>query len=166
MTFQTNVAFDTGFGAVGELAFDGPHRAMSGVLNSIDPAQNVIGRWFTRNNDGTFGAGGMGAEGGLLANPKVYASGGTAAGGTLAPTLTLRNGEAGEFVFMGEMVVSLDIAAVQGYDVHYNTATGELTAVYAGTAPASGYEAIPNAKVSRYAQSGTNGGLAVVRLTQ
>jgi hypothetical protein len=164
MTMQRSVRFDIGAGVPGELAFDGPMRGLPGVLNSSDAANNVVGRWFTRNSDGTFGAGGTGAEGGILANPKTYAAQGTATDGTLAPTLTLRNGEIGEFVTEGEYFVPLGVPAVQGYDVHYSTTTGELTAVAAGTAPVSGYAPVPGAKVSRFKQSGSGGGLAVVWL--
>lgn len=163
--FQSTVNFDQGFGVVGELAFDGPVRSAPVTLNSTDAINNVIGRYFTRNADGTYAAGGEGAEGGILANPKVYAAQGTAAGGSLAPTLTLRNGEIAEVVRMGEIIIQVDVAATPGNDVHYNTTTGALTAVASGTAPASGFAAIPNAKISRVRQADAAGGLCVARLT-
>jgi hypothetical protein len=164
MSIQKSVRLDIGFGVPGELAFSGPTRALTGVVDSTSAANNVVGRWFTRNADGTFGAGGTSIEGGILSSPKTYAAQGTADGGTLAPTLTLRNGEVGEFVTEGEIVVSLDVPAEQGYDVHYATATGKLTAVASGTAPESGYAAVPGARVSRYKQADDQGGLAVIWL--
>ncbi|MDR0736615.1 MAG: hypothetical protein LBF51_07275 [Zoogloeaceae bacterium] len=166
MTFQKNIDYDQGFGVVGEIAFDGPTRALPGVLKSAVAANNVVGRWFTRNADGTFGAGGTGAEGGILANPKTYAAQGTIADGTLAPTLTLRNDEVVEFVTEGEIIVSLAAAAAQGDDVHYATATGILKAVAPGTAPVTGYAAVPGAKVSRFPQENGTGGLAVIWLAK
>jgi hypothetical protein len=164
MAFQNTVNFDQGFGVVGELAVDGPLRALAGVLDSSDPENNVVGRYFTRNGDGTFGAGGTGADGGILANPKTYAAQGTAAGGTLAPALTLRNGEIGEFVQMGEIIVAIDVAADLGDEIHYNETTGELTAVTPGSAPAGGFAQVPHAAVSRFAQAQA-GGLIVAKLT-
>ncbi|MDR1349676.1 MAG: hypothetical protein LBJ59_02635 [Zoogloeaceae bacterium] len=162
MAFQTEVRFDQGYGVVGELNVDGPVRAQSVVIHSENPANNVVGRYFTRNADGTYGAGGVGAAGGILANPKVYASQG--ATDTLSPTLTLRNGELGEFVSLGEINILIDVAADPGADVQYNTTTGALTAVAAGTAPAEGFAAAPGAKLARVAQADASGGLAVVAL--
>lgn len=157
--FQTSVKRALGFGVVGELAFEGPLRAQPGVIKSADAANNVVGRAFTIDPaDGTYVAGGSGAFGGILANPKEYPSLGTQAGGPLAPTLTVPNGTIGDFVSMGELVVTLDGTAGEiGAPVYYVTATGVLTLNATGTT------AIPNAKLVRYEHSGA--GLAVIRLT-
>jgi hypothetical protein len=166
MTFQNSIDYDQGFGVVGEIAFDGPTRALPGILDSESAANNIVGRWFTRNADGTFAAGGTGYEGGILANPKTHAAQGTIADGTLAPTLTLRNGETGEFVTEGEIIVSLAAAAAQGDDVHYAIADGALTAATPGSAPETGCAVVPGAKVSRYRQENETGGLAVIWLAK
>jgi hypothetical protein len=164
MTFQTAVRLDQGFGAIGEFSHTGPRRAQPGILNSTDPSNNVIGRWFTRSADGTFAAGGTGKDGGILTSPKAYASGGTATGGTLAPTLTLRNGEAGEFAFMGEINIALTAAAAIGQGAAYVTATGEIVPLPTGTLPGT-LTAIPGAVFSRVAQPAAEGGPAIIRLT-
>ncbi|HKO36331.1 MAG TPA: hypothetical protein VJV21_07605, partial [Pyrinomonadaceae bacterium] len=44
--FQSAVNFDQGAGIVGELAFEGPLRALALILNSADAADNVFGRAF------------------------------------------------------------------------------------------------------------------------
>lgn len=159
MGFQTAIKKALGFGVPGELAFEGPLRAQPGVLKSADAANNVIGRAFSIDPaDGTYIAGGAGAFGGILANPKVYPALGTQAGGPLAPSQTLPNGTIAEFVSMGEIVVTLDGTAGEiGASVYYVTATGVLTLNATGTT------AIPNAKLVRYEHSGA--GLAVIRLT-
>jgi hypothetical protein len=161
---QTQVRFDIGFGVPGELAFDGPRRAQAGIVDSADASSNVVGRWFTRNDDGTFAAGGTGADGGLLANPKLYAAFGTQVGGTLAPTLTIPNGTVGEFLMEGEVIALIDGAAKEGDDVHYATATGALSAVAPGTEPAAGKAAVPGARVTRVQQTSETGGLVVIWL--
>ena len=158
---QKQVRFDMGFGVPGEIAFDGPRRAQTGVIHSSDPANNVVGRYFTRSDDGTFAAGGTGADGGILSNPKVYAAVGTE-DGTLAPTLTLPNDTVGEFVMEGEVVILIDGAAVEGAEVHYALASGALSAVVPGTSPAGGKAKLPGAKLTRVQQASAEGGLAVV----
>lgn len=129
--FQTQVNANQAFGIVGELAFEGPLRAAPHILRSGDAANNVIGRAFTLvpATEGVAQAGGTGHFAGILANPKVYASAGTAADGTLAAGLTLRNEEIGELVDMGIMYVSLTNTAEVGDLVQYATATGILSGV-------------------------------------
>lgn len=159
MAFQSSVSVDQGFGVVGEVAFDGPTRAQPYIIVSADAANNVVGRAFTSSNGTVAAAGGTAVFAGILVHPKHYASYGTAAGGPLAPTLTLANNSPGEFLTMGEIVVTLPGAAAVGDPVKYNTTTGVL-----GTgAPGAGEAAVPNAKVSHYAVTGA--GLAVITLT-
>lgn len=131
MTFQTTVKKDQAFGVVGELFLDGPLRAQPLILESVDAAYNVIGRAFTLvdGSDTKAQAGGTGVFAGILANPKVYASYGTQAGGPLAPTLTLANEVVAEFVQMGQMIVALPAAANIGDLVTYNTTTGLLGSI-------------------------------------
>lgn len=158
--FQSAIAAQLGFGVIGEYALDGATRAQPGVLKGT-AANIVIGRWFTIDPvDGAFTPGGdAGVPGGILANPKGYASPGTAAGGALAPTLTLLAGTVGEFVTSTPgIVVSLSTAAAVGAGVFYDDVTGVLGAGVAG----AGQTQIPNAAVVRYANAAP--GLAIVSL--
>lgn len=159
MGFQSTVSLNQGFGVVGELVFDGPVRAAPFILDSTDAANNVVGRVFTVKSEGVAQAGGSGVFAGILVNPKHYASYGTSAGGTLAPTLTLPNAATAEMLRMGFIIVALPGAAAIGDALKYNTTTGVI-----GTgAPGAGEAAVPNAVVDRFTVSGA--GLAVVRLT-
>jgi len=164
--FPSTVAMDIAAGNVGELAFEGPLNAQPAILNSADAANNVVGRAFTHlAAEGQVTAGGAGVFAGILANPKAYASRGTVAGGTLAPTLTLANGETGEFVQMTPGIfVTLPAAAANiGDQVIYATATGILATQVPGTAPGAGNAIVPGATVVRYEKSGV-AGLAVIAL--
>lgn len=129
MTLQSTVALNQGFGVVGELAFDGPLRAISAVIDHATAANIVVGRWFTAPADGEYRPGGTGAVGGLLVNPKVYASIGTSAGGPLAPTLIVPTGTVGEFASMGEFVVAAANAVALGDLAMYDTTTGAISAL-------------------------------------
>jgi hypothetical protein len=129
MPFQTSVAFDQGFGVVGEIVFDGPRRATPGIVKGT-AANIVVGRAFTIDAaDGQYSPGGTGAFGGILSNPKGYSSFGTAAGGSLAPTLTLLAGTVGEFVTMGEILVADSTSANIGDKVMFSQSTGEITSL-------------------------------------
>jgi hypothetical protein len=164
MAFQTTIRADIGAGIVGDFAFEGPSAAQPGVLNSGSAANNVIGRAFTETGvEGVFAAGGSGAFAGILANHAVYSSAGTTAGGSLAPTTTLRNGEIGEFVkeTIG-LFVNLNTAFAVGNFVTYSTTTGELGAVATGVDVPAGYAILPGAFVERY--TGTVAGLAVISI--
>lgn len=158
MSFQNNIAMRQGFGVVGEIFTDSPRRSEVLTLQSADAADNIIGRAFTLVSEGFVEAGGAGSFAGILINPKHYASQGGVSG-TLSPSLQLLNNAQGEFLYMGEIIVSLGNAAAIGDAVCFDDATGEL---FAG-APAAGQTAVPNAVVSRYATAGA--GLAVIRLT-
>lgn len=162
MPFQPTVAAFLGFGVVGELFTDSPHRAAPYILNSGDAANNVVGRVFTVTAEEVAAAGGTISNGnlaGILINPKSYANGGTTAGGTLAPNLTLRNGEIGELCTMGEIIVAVPGAAAIGDPIKYNTTTGVI-----GTgAPGAGEAALPNAFVHRFTPAAA--GLAVIKIT-
>lgn len=139
MGFQSTLNEDQGFGVIGEFAFDGPRRVQPITIDSEDEAaSNVVGRafFFATPSDpaGPAVAGSPNGEtvfAGILGMPKEYASRGTAAGGTLAATLTLANDEIGQFVQMGEIVVALPAAAAIGDLVTYDTADGTLGSVAA-----------------------------------
>ena len=132
MTLQSTVALNQGFGVIGEIVFEGPTRAQPGVtkVGSASAADIVVGRAFTIDAaDGLFQPGGTGVFGGILSNPKGLESVGTAAGGPLAPTLTVPAGTVGEFTTMAELLVTLPAAAAIGDKVQFATATGILSTV-------------------------------------
>jgi len=52
MTFQSTVRKVQAFGIVGELRLDTAHRASPYSLDSTDPLNNVIGRFFTVKSEG------------------------------------------------------------------------------------------------------------------
>ena len=162
MTLQSTVALNQGFGVVGEIQFEGPTRAQPGVtkVGTATAADIVVGRAFTIDAaDGLFQPGGTGVFGGILANPKALASVGTAAGGPLAPTLTIPAGTVGEFLTMGEILVALPAAAPIGSGIYFTNTTGVLGVGTAG----GGQTQIANAVVKRYANLAA--GLAVVSFT-
>lgn len=166
MSFQTSVIGDIRSGVIGELAFDGPTRAVSAVLDSASAANNVIGRAFCYEDtsvESVSAGGDAGNFAGILINPKTHPLYGTA-GDTLAESLTLPNGTAVELLQMGEIYVSLATTGADiGAPVKYVDATGILD----HGAPVAGETAVPNATVVRHVPSPTADGafLAVIRLT-
>lgn len=159
MPFQSSVFATQGRGVPGDIAFDGPTRAQSYILNSASAAYNIVGATaFTATSEAIAAAGGTNPFAGILIAPKTYASYGTTAG-TLAPTLTLPNNGAAELLTMGIIFVTLPGAAAIGDPIKYNTTTG---AISAGT-PGAGEAAVPNARVTHYTVTGA--GLAVITLT-
>ena len=178
MPFQATVSGQIGFGVVGELFLEGPLRAQPARLDSADAANNVVGRAFSVVSGGTGSwtangdavnpapmvaeAGGNGPFAGILANPKVYVSGGTVAGGTLAPTLTLPDGTMAELVQeTAGIIVALPALAAVGDAVYYLQADGTLVTTAPGAlAPASSVGPIGN--VARYTSTGA--GLAGISM--
>lgn len=140
MTFQSTVNTNTGFGVVGELFLDGPLRAQPGIIDSDGVTYpNRVGRAFTNvaGSDGHMTIGGTGAFAGILANPKVYPLQGTAAGGTLAPTLDLPQYAKGEFVYdTTGLIVTLENSAAIGDTVDFAQTDGKLYARAANVAAA------------------------------
>lgn len=123
---QSSVLTTQGFGVIGEVFSDSPRRSKSWTLTS---SANTIGYAYTIASEGNVVIGGTGDFGGILANPKSYATSGTTAGGTLAATLILPQYTQGELITMGEMIVYLGTAAAIGDKVVYDTTTGALTTV-------------------------------------
>jgi hypothetical protein len=168
MTFQSTVRTVQTAGIVGEVVFDGPQRAEPKILRSTDADLNIIGRAFTQDPDlspdasNIVVAGGTGVFAGILVNPLVYATGGTAAG-ALQPTLVLPNETNVEVLVMGTIIVDLSTDANIGDDVHFVEATGVLLAVAPGTTPAVGNAVVPNTRVTR--QNIPAPGLAYIQLT-
>jgi len=160
--FQTTIGTTLALGVIGEFFLDagGSSRVQPGVLKGT-AANLVVGRWFTIDPaDGTFVPGGAGGvPGGILMSPKEYSTPGTAAGGALAPTLTLLAGTVGSFCTdTPGIIVALPGAAAVGAALKYNDTTGVILA----GAPGAGETAIANARVVRYANLAA--GLAVVSL--
>jgi hypothetical protein len=154
MPFQTTVALTQAFGVPGELYADGPKVSAPYILESANAAYNIIGATaFTVVSEGIAQAGGTGAFAGILAGPKEYSSAGTAAGGTLAPTLTLPNYVSGELVSSAPagLIVTLPASANIGDLVTYNTATGAL-ATLAAQASFTATQATNTVTVSAIAQ--------------
>ncbi len=165
MAFQSTVRIDQTTGIVGDIILDGPMRAQPGILSSTSAANNVIGRAFRHisasDTDVSADVAAGAAFAGILANSKVYATSGTTAGGTLAPTLTLPNEFEGEFVTKTSgIVVQLSTNAAIGENVFFATATGILAADPSDTL--TDHEQIPNAKVVR--QNIPSAGLAIIEL--
>lgn len=132
MAFQSTVISDIRSGLIGEIAFDGPTRAVSAVLDSgAGAANNIVGRAFTYASvaNNTVRAGGTGVFAGIFMMPKTQALRGTVAGGTLAESLLVPDGTPGEFLDMGFPFVSLTDVASVGDLIVYDTDTGELSAI-------------------------------------
>ena len=167
MPFQTEVRIDQTTGIVGDIVLDGPLRGQPGILNSTSAANNVIGRAFRHIAGQDLMVSADVATGsvfaGILANSKRYATSGTAAGGTLAPTLMLPNNANVTLVTMTSgILVMLATTANIGDNVFFATATGILSAA-SGTTLADN-ELIPNATIVRNNITGS-GRLAIVELT-
>ena len=169
MAFQSTIRQFMTDGIVGDIGLEGPVRSQPGVLKTADPANNVIGRAVTRvagaGNDYQFVAGGTGVFAGILTNSKQYALTGTAAGGSLAPTLTLPNNLPVEATYMATGVwVTLTTTANIGDQVAFVQADGTLLALAPGAAAGVGQTIIADAKVIR--QSTTVAGLTLISLLQ
>ena len=178
MSFQATVGFQQGFGVAGEQAYDGPTRVQPGILHSANTALNIIGRaaTITAGATGSFpvaGDGGVnpktlnvnvgdgGVFAGLIVLPKTYVSGGTTAGGPLAPTSTLPNETVVSLANEGDWVVNLPAASNPGDVVYYTTATGALVTAAPGAAIPGG-AAGPIGTVERFVNAAAS--LAVVHL--
>jgi len=137
MALQSTVNIYNAAGIIGDLAFDGPIRAMPYNLDGDAAYPNVIGRMFTivsganpepsaaAPNAGTARAGGTGAFAGLLVNTKAYVTAGVS-GNALDPTLTLPDYTIGEIAQMGEFWVAFPAAAEPGDLVYFDNTTGVI----------------------------------------
>ena len=140
-------------GVPGEVAFDGPTRAVPSIEDS-GAVPFVIGRAATYKNAAvdSVQAGGTGAFAGIIIHPKAYA----------VDTATQQDGEQCELLTMGEVYVQLaTTGAVIGSPIFFTNATGVLSH---GTA-AAGQTQIPNCVVSRHNVSVATPTLAVIKLT-
>lgn len=128
--FQSTVNINQAFGIVGEVYKSGTFRAQPGIIDSLGTVNpNRVGRAFTNvaGADGHMTVGGAGSFAGILSNPKVAPLYGTAAAGTLAPSLDLLQYAKGEFVYASTgLVVFLENAANIDDTVDFDTTTGQL----------------------------------------
>lgn len=178
MPFQSAVAAQMAFGVVGELYDNAPHRAQPVVLDTTDPANNVIGRALSWKSGATGSwaagsagaadpaplkveAGGDGPFAGILANPKAYALRGTTVGGPLAPSLVLPNAVVAEAVQEGEIIIVLGAGSNPGDPVYYQTADGVLVRTAPGAAQPANTVG-PIGTIERFANAGAS--QAVLRL--
>lgn len=176
--FQSTIALQQAFGVIGEKAFDGPSRSRPGLLASVDPTLNIVGRAAAIKAGATggfpvagdngvnpktmnVGVGDAGVFGGIIVNPKNYPSLGTQAGGALAPTFVLPNATVVELAYEGDYVVALGAASNPGDVVYYTIATGVLVTAAPGAAIPGG-AAGPIGFVERFVNAAAS--LAVVHL--
>lgn len=170
MPFQSSVRFDSAYGVPGEYATDGPNRAEPGIVRSAAPANNIFGRFFSMDSAApdVWRAGdptGNGERFAIMTSPKQHASYGTAAGGPLAPTLTIPNEVTAEFTTMGQVIcVARDAGNLVGNIVRFTKATGEIVTVPPGTAADPLLVDVPNAQVVRVPQPAALA-LVVIQLT-
>lgn len=140
-------------GVPGEIAFHGPTRVRTAVIDSADNKNNVFGRAYTiKDGEPEAGvyvqAGGAGHFAGIMISPKAY---------NLDKEL---NGTQGEFLDMGEVYVRLESEGAKfGDKVYFVPATGELTTEEEGNT------LVPNCIVERNTPSAEQPTLAVIRLT-
>lgn len=143
----------------GEIAFDGPQRAVAALINTDTETNNVFGRAFTYRDESveTVQAGGTGFFAGVMIVPKAY----------MLDVQYARNFTQGEFLHEGEVAVELDAASTDytiGAPVWFQNSNGSIGS---GDLPASGATAIPGAYVSRHNASPAGDGtprLAVIYL--
>ena len=170
MAFQSTINFRYTEGYVGEIIADGPVRARTWRLNSQVVLPNTVGFAYTFVSDvsglngnqgsGIVVVGGNGVFAGVAVMPKTLTLNGTAAGGSLAPSINMLPDTKCELLDMGKIVVNLTSAAnTYGLGVYFVQATGELASGTAG----AGQTQIPNAKVI---SNTTAAGRAVIQLTQ
>lgn len=164
--FQKEVRRAQTTGYQGEIIEEAPTRAFGKVLNSQLPGNNIFGRVMAivAGEDLEVEAGGPGVFAGILTAPKQNVTSGDPSGSALDPTLTLRNGEVGQILDMGIIIVNLQSAANIGDAVYYdpnpaNATAGAISAVQDATYTT----AVPNAKVVRH--NTTAAGLAFIQLT-
>lgn len=142
-------------GVAGNIAFYGPTRVQTSVLDTTSAANNVWGRAFTVKSsaDETVQAGGTGAFAGIMISPKTYA----------IDQAYAANNTVAEFLTMGEVFVDLDASAapVEGGKVYFIQASGLITHASGG-----GNTEITGAVFARHAVSAESGKkVAVVSLT-
>lgn len=176
MAFPATVRTDIASGFPGDLALDGPTYATPVVLAAGADADNlVIGRVVSidrTSQDPQVAIPGRPANTyitpGILVSRGQQASYGTAAGGSLANTLTLPVGAVAEVLHgcAGVFVTMLTPANTRpGNLVIFDTDTGELDSLVDGGTLPSGFEVLGGAVVIRDRSAPTPSGLTIISLT-
>ena len=156
MAFQSNVRQFMTSGVVGEVVLDGAVRSRGVILNSVNEANNVVGRALTysaANADGVrVEAGGTGVFAGILTHSKQYAALGTQAGGALAPTLTIPNNSQVEATYFAtgvyvELTCNQNQVISIGDKVAFNQTNGGLIAFPVNQTAPAGHTEIVGARV-------------------
>ena len=156
MAFQSNVRQFMTSGVVGEVVLDGAVRSRGVILNSVNEANNVVGRALTYSNANADGvrveAGGTGVFAGILTHSKQYAALGTQAGGALAPTLTIPNNSQVEATYFAtgvyvELTCNQNQVISIGDKVAFNQTNGGLIAFPANQNAPAGHTEIVGARV-------------------
>ena len=156
MAFQSNVRQFMTSGVVGEVVLDGAVRSRGVILNSVNEANNVVGRALTYSNANADGvrveAGGIGVFAGILTHSKQYAALGTQAGGALAPTLTIPNNSQVEATYFAtgvyvELTCNQNQVISIGDKVAFNQTNGGLIAFPANQTAPAGHTEIVGARV-------------------
>ena len=156
MAFQSNVRQFMTSGVVGEVVLDGAVRSRGVILNSVNEANNVVGRALTYSNANADGvrveAGGAGVFAGILTHSKQYAALGTQAGGALAPTLTIPNNSQVEATYFAtgvyvELTCNQNQVISIGDKVAFNQTNGVLIAFPANQNAPAGHTEIVGARV-------------------
>ena len=156
MAFQSNVRQFMTSGVVGEVVLDGAVRSRGVILNSVNEANNVVGRALTYSNANADGvrveAGGAGVFAGILTHSKQYAALGTQAGGALAPTLTIPNNSQVEATYFAtgvyvELTCNQNQVISIGDKVAFNQTNGVLIAFPANQNAPVGHTEIVGARV-------------------
>ena len=156
MAFQSNVRQFMTSGVVGEVVLDGAVRSRGVILNSVNEANNVVGRALTYSNANADGvrveAGGTGVFAGILTHSKQYAALGTQAGGALAPTLTIPNNSQVEATYFAtgvyvELTCNQNQVISIGDKVAFNQTNGGLIAFPANQNAPVGHTEIVGARV-------------------
>ena len=159
MPFQTKVNKKLAIGVPGAYYDVTPRRASSyvGIANgSVLPTFGCVA---TKDATGAAKIGGTGAFLGVFADPKsapLY--------GGLTPSLSVKSGSNIDVCYFGHIIVQVGAAVTAESSLPvYNTATGEISAVAAGSASAGeGFAFIPNAQFKFF--DAEAGGLAVLEL--
>jgi hypothetical protein len=168
---QSTVRLDLGYGLPGEVAYDGPMRAQMGQIDPAATAANCLfgSTFFTLNDTtGLMEPGGdltvsTNSYGGLLCNPKQYASLGTP-GNPLAATMQATPGNDYSFGEMGFFFVQSANGGTAGNVLAYVVATGQISAYATVGAIPEGSQQVPNAVVSRMLAA-TSPGIIVAKFT-
>lgn len=159
MAIQTTVNTKLAFGLPGEFYDNTPRRNHTYKLAANGTSAPTVAYIFTEtDNEGEAQVGGTGTFAGILVNPKEYAL-----RGGLTPSMVMPEGSVGTLCSFGRVIVNVVAAVTKTSLPVYNTTTGQISGVAAGSASAGdGYAFIPNAAFKFY--SAEAGGLAVLEL--